>query len=391
MTISQKTVSLSGSKTYDGGVNLTGSDVSISTGVGSETLSYSGATVSSKDVAVSNKYIDAITLGDATDGSGGLASNYHLPSLDAVHAPVVVEPANLVIQAFDEVKTYGRGAVLDENVFGVRGMQGVEQVTTVSLLSDGGSTSAALGYYDIVPSEARGPNFDPNNYDIVYLYGALLVEASPFEQKTALVSIESVQNRIFLNETSSIQSVDTSTFSTITPTSIGPPPPTFINATPTTLVVPPSVLSTIPVTPPPTSVAAPSTSTIPLELETGSTPITIPEASPVLASEPTPVLVTTPEVTPTPELTYLPATTPEATLTPESTPAPATTPEPTPTPESTPVPAAEASTMQNSAKVPESSTGLTVDLVDSPDTTTVGLITVTVTGKFSGSVRLGKH
>ena len=34
--------------------------------------------------------------------------------------------------------------------------------------------------------------------------------------------------------------------------------------------------------------------------------------------------------------------------------------------------------MQNSAKVPESSTGLTVDLVDSPDTTTVGLITVTV-------------
>jgi hypothetical protein len=34
--------------------------------------------------------------------------------------------------------------------------------------------------------------------------------------------------------------------------------------------------------------------------------------------------------------------------------------------------------MQNSAKVPESSSGLTVDLVDSPDVSTVGLIAVSV-------------
>ena len=41
-------------------------------------------------MAVSNKYINAVTLVDATDGSGGLASNYKLPSLNAVNAPVIV-------------------------------------------------------------------------------------------------------------------------------------------------------------------------------------------------------------------------------------------------------------------------------------------------------------
>ena len=78
VTISEKTVGLSASKIYDAGVDLTGY-VMLGTGVGGETLSYSGATASSKDVAVSNKYIDAVALADATDGSGGLASNYKLP------------------------------------------------------------------------------------------------------------------------------------------------------------------------------------------------------------------------------------------------------------------------------------------------------------------------
>ena len=65
VTISGKTVGLSASRIYDGSINLTGKDLTISTGVGSETLNYSGATASSKDVAVSNKYIDAVTLVDA--------------------------------------------------------------------------------------------------------------------------------------------------------------------------------------------------------------------------------------------------------------------------------------------------------------------------------------
>ena len=71
-----------------------------------ETLSYSGGSASSKDVVVSGKHIDAIVLEDGLDGSGGLASNYHLPSLDALNAPMEIEPASLIVQAFDEVKLW---------------------------------------------------------------------------------------------------------------------------------------------------------------------------------------------------------------------------------------------------------------------------------------------
>ena len=39
---------------------------------------------------MTGKYIDTITLEDALDGSGGLASNYKLPTLDASNAPVTI-------------------------------------------------------------------------------------------------------------------------------------------------------------------------------------------------------------------------------------------------------------------------------------------------------------
>ena len=62
-------------------------------------MSYSGASASSKDVAVSNKYIDAVTLVDATDGTGGLASNYQLPSLNAINAPVSISAKTVGLTA----------------------------------------------------------------------------------------------------------------------------------------------------------------------------------------------------------------------------------------------------------------------------------------------------
>ena len=89
-------------------MDLTGS-VSLLTGVGSETLSYSGATVSAKDVTVSNKYIDAITLENATDGSGGLAGNYQLPSLNVLNAPVSIGTKEVSLSGS---KTYDGGVNL---------------------------------------------------------------------------------------------------------------------------------------------------------------------------------------------------------------------------------------------------------------------------------------
>ena len=77
-TVNTKTVSLAvAPKVYDASTDMTGY-VSITTGVGSETLTYNGATSNDARVATAGKYLNAITLGNASDGSGGLASNYQL-------------------------------------------------------------------------------------------------------------------------------------------------------------------------------------------------------------------------------------------------------------------------------------------------------------------------
>jgi hypothetical protein len=418
VSISPKFVELSASKIYDALLTLTGSDVTILTGVGEETLSYSGATASAKDVVANGNYINSITLEDAIDQSGGLASNYLLPSLEVLNSPVNIEPAPLEIKALGEVKTYGREALMDGNMFEVSGLLGQGEISSVSLQSDGSGRNAALGLYDIVPSDASGPGFDPNNYFIDYLNGVLVVEASPFEQKTALVTLETTQNKVAKTQTSSVETVDTSTFSTITPTSIGPPPPTFITAPPSSLAVPPSILPSTSVVVPATSVMTPSTSTVTpipapaatLVPEVTSTPTTtveiaptpspVPNSTPVVTPQSTPTSVPEPASTPiaTPEPTPAPAPAPENTSTPsitaepgsasalESTSAPTTTAElaSAPVAESTSTqamstPVAEAvSPTQSNADVSGTSSGLTVDLLDSPDTSTVGLIAVSV-------------
>lgn len=89
--INAATVTLSATKTYDGITSLT-NFVTINTGVGSETLSYSGATANSSHV-VEASYIDAITLADGTNG--GIASNYVLPTLNSTNAPVTITAATL--------------------------------------------------------------------------------------------------------------------------------------------------------------------------------------------------------------------------------------------------------------------------------------------------------
>ena len=91
-TISPKAVALSANKTYDGTTTLNGSQVVVTTGVAGEDLSYSAATASDAHVATPSKFVQAITLGN---GTSGLVSDYKLPTLDAAHAPVSIQPATL--------------------------------------------------------------------------------------------------------------------------------------------------------------------------------------------------------------------------------------------------------------------------------------------------------
>ena len=75
-SITEKPLTLSAIKVYDGTTSLTGS-VTLGGMENSETLNYTGATSNDSHVATANKYISALTLADGT----GLASNYTLPAL----------------------------------------------------------------------------------------------------------------------------------------------------------------------------------------------------------------------------------------------------------------------------------------------------------------------
>jgi filamentous hemagglutinin family protein len=90
--ITAKTLTLSATKAYDGTSSLTGA-VSLGGYVGSETLTYTGATANDAHVATAGKYISAITLANGTNG--GLASNYAVPTLNNANAAVTINAATL--------------------------------------------------------------------------------------------------------------------------------------------------------------------------------------------------------------------------------------------------------------------------------------------------------
>jgi autotransporter-associated beta strand protein len=106
-SVSKKTVTLSATKNYDGTTDLTGY-VTITTGVGTETLSYTGATANDPNVVTANKYIKTITLENGSNG--GLTSNYQLPILNYTNAPVTINTLSVIATSFTTLgvtKTYG--------------------------------------------------------------------------------------------------------------------------------------------------------------------------------------------------------------------------------------------------------------------------------------------
>ncbi|MBT8542229.1 filamentous hemagglutinin N-terminal domain-containing protein [Polynucleobacter paneuropaeus] len=123
VTITPKVVGLSASKTYDATTTLTGTQVVITTGVGSQTLNYTGATANDANVATANKYISAITLANATDSSGGLASNYALPTLNNANAALTITPKALSLSA---VKVYDGTTTLSGSQITMTGLIGTQ-------------------------------------------------------------------------------------------------------------------------------------------------------------------------------------------------------------------------------------------------------------------------
>lgn len=147
--ITKKTVSLSDVQTYSGSNVLT--NVAIVTGVAGETLTYSGAVANSSQVADnSSNYITAITLANQVGAnltSGGLASNYQLPTLNVTNAPVTINAAPLGISANGAYN----GLVLFANQasginYTLTGLQNGELINTANLTINNANVASANHY-----------------------------------------------------------------------------------------------------------------------------------------------------------------------------------------------------------------------------------------------------
>ena len=88
------------------------------------------------EVGTADNFISSITLMDATDGSGGLASNYILPELNPENAPVNISASTIVIeesinaQMFD-ISASGQEGFINNVEYGISAEPSVSIESTV--------------------------------------------------------------------------------------------------------------------------------------------------------------------------------------------------------------------------------------------------------------------
>nr|WP_321462465.1 MBG domain-containing protein [uncultured Cohaesibacter sp.] len=105
----------------------------------------------------------------ASSASGTGLSNY---TITYNAGTLSVDPASLIITASDATKTYGEVANLSG--YSVSGLFNDDEVTSVSLSSDGADASSNVGSYVIAASSASGTGL--SNYTITYNDGILSVD-----------------------------------------------------------------------------------------------------------------------------------------------------------------------------------------------------------------------
>ena len=174
--ITPKIVSLSASKTYDGTTDFTGK-VTLTTGVGSETLAYTGATSNDANVAAVGKYINAITLTNGSGTNGGLASNYQLPSLTEAGAnnTVTINKATLTVAADNQTRLYGQSnPTLTQSITGYVNDEDATSagVTGSGVISTSANTLTGVGSYAIT---AATGTLNAANYDFTTANGTLTI------------------------------------------------------------------------------------------------------------------------------------------------------------------------------------------------------------------------
>ena len=116
-----------------------------------------------------------IPSGIVKDGNNG--KNYSYTFVKNTNG--VINPAPLTIKANDMEKTYGDEITFNGTEFTAKGLVNNESIGKVDLTSDGAPKTAPVGTYDIIPSNAQGGTFNPNNYKITYEKGKLNVNPAP--------------------------------------------------------------------------------------------------------------------------------------------------------------------------------------------------------------------
>jgi len=116
-----------------------------------------------------------------------LYSNQQGYDITYANGALTINPAPLTITANDITKTYGDEITFAGTEFTSQGLVNSETIGKVDLASDGAPATAPVSGspYDIIPSNATGGTFDPNNYDISYVNGKLTVISSPSSSSTA--------------------------------------------------------------------------------------------------------------------------------------------------------------------------------------------------------------
>jgi len=196
LTINPKTVTLSATKIYDGTTSLAGA-VTIVTGVGSETLTYSNAVASDANVATANKSISTITLADGS----GLASNYQLPTLNSATAPLTISPKIVTLSA---TKSYDGTASLVGAVTIVTGVGGETLTYTNALASDTNVDTANNSISMITLADGTGL---ASNYQLP----SLSYSTAPVTIISNQTSLLSLANRLSSSVVSSIPPASIST------------------------------------------------------------------------------------------------------------------------------------------------------------------------------------
>lgn len=182
ITVRPLTVSaVTDTRVYNGTTSSVGTPVALGLQVGDTLNGTLTQAYASKDVlGIGNSTLVANGPYSVTDGNGG--NNY---SVTVITAPGTITPALLIVTADNQTKTYGQNFTFSGSEFTSIGLQPSDTIATVTLASTGAPAAAhvAGSPYPITPSEATGGSFNPSNYTINYVNGAMVVTPAPLTVK----------------------------------------------------------------------------------------------------------------------------------------------------------------------------------------------------------------